>query len=358
MASRLNPGLSDAADAHSGLQPFDPTQAQLTLDSIGDAVLCVDAAGVVTYLNAVAADMTGWSTMEAPGRPLTDVLRIIDATSREPAMNPLVTAMLEDKCIGLSPDSMLLHRDGREFAIEDTAAPIRDAAGRVIGAVIVFHDVSVARERAARMSRLAYHDPLTGLPNRALLDDRISQAIGSARRHGKLLAVLYIDVDRFKSLNDTLGHPVGDELLQSIGRRLDGCVRRSDTVSRIGGDEFVVLLTDLDCPADAATTASKMLVAVSARARIAEHHLSTSISVGIALYPADGRDATTLLKCADMALLRAKAGGRGRYEFFDSDMARAGRACVLESAAPRSSAAWPPVNMPARRAAGVPRRSG
>jgi diguanylate cyclase (GGDEF)-like protein/PAS domain S-box-containing protein len=314
MGKDARPGPKNAVRSRAAPGVHD--RARLTLDAIGDAVVSVDLARNVTYLNAVAADMTGWTTAEASGRPLAEVLRIIDAETREPTASSLERAMVENRSVGLSPNSVLLRRDGFEFAIEDTSSPIHDADGAVIGAVIVFHDVGVARERSARMAHLAYHDALTGLPNRSLLSDRISQAIGSARRHRKSLAVLF---DRFKSLNDRLGHPAGDEMLRTIGRNLTACVRSSDTVSRFGGDEFVVLLTDLDCAGDAATTVRKMLAAIAEPQRIGEHELEASVSVGIAMFPAHGGDAATLLRNADQALLGVKANGRCGYRFFEPE---------------------------------------
>ena len=156
---------------------------------------------------------------------------------------------------------MLIRRDGYESAIEDTAAPIRDRRGQVTGAVIVFHDVGAARAMSLRMSYLAQHDFLTELPNRMLLNDRLTQAIASAHRHRKSLALLFVDVDHFKRINDSLGHAIGDQLLKSIARRLVACVRSSDTVSRHGGDEFVILLSEVAHPEDAAATADKILAA-------------------------------------------------------------------------------------------------
>src|SRR5579872_800745 len=238
-------------------------RAQVTLNSIGDAVISTDIAGNVTYLNPVAERMTGWSHQEASGRPLQEVLRIIDADSREPTVNPLAMAILHNKAVGLSANCVLIRRDGFESAIEDTAAPIHDRRGQVTGAVIVFHDVSVARAMSLRMSYLAQHDFLTDLPNRMLLNDRLTQGIASAHRHDKSLAVLFMDVDHFKRINDGLGHAVGDRLLQSIAKRLVACVRNSDTVSRQGGDEFVVLLSEVERSEDTAITARRMLQTVA-----------------------------------------------------------------------------------------------
>lgn len=283
--------------------------AQITLHSIGDAVVSTDPAGNITYLNPVAERMTGWSGPEAAGRPLQEVVRIIDAESRGPVPDPLALAMKQDETVGLGADCLLVHRDGHESAIEDTAAPIHDRHGRVTGAVIVFHDVGMARAMSLRMSHLAQHDALTGLPNRLLLSDRLERGIASARRNGTCLAVLFIDVDRFKRINDSLGHAVGDQVLQSLARSLQASVRESDTVSRQGGDEFVVLLPEMSCAADAAFRADKLLAAMAAPHRIAGQDLYVTASVGIAVYPADGADPESLLNEADFALLRAKALG-------------------------------------------------
>jgi diguanylate cyclase (GGDEF)-like protein/PAS domain S-box-containing protein len=291
-------------------------RAQVTLNSIGDAVISTDLVGNVTYLNAAAESMTGWSRHEASGRPLQDVLRIIDGESREPALNPLAMATLQNKTVGLGANCVLIRRDGYESAIEDTAAPIHDRRGQLTGAVIVFHDVGAAREMSLRMSYLAQHDFLTELPNRMLLNDRLTQTIALARRHRKSLAVLFLDVDHFKRINDSLGHAIGDQLLKSIAERLVACVRSSDTVSRQGGDEFVVLLSEVTRAEDVALTADKILAAVSRPHRIDHQDLHITVSVGIGVYPTDGEDAETLLKNADLALFRAKSHGRSNHQFF------------------------------------------
>ena len=295
-------------------------RAQVTLNSIGDAVISTDVAGKVAYLNTVAESMTGWSRQEAAGRPLEEVLRIIDGDTREPALNPMAMAMLHNKSVGLSANCILIRRDGYESAIEDTAAPIHDQRGQLTGAVIVFHDVGVARAMSLRMSYLAQHDFLTGLPNRMLLNDRLTQAIASANRHRKSLAVLFLDLDHFKHINDSLGHAIGDQLLRSIAGRLVSCVRSSDTVSRQGGDEFVVLLSEVTRAEDAALAADKILAAVSRPHRIEHQDLQVTVSVGVGVYPDDGADAETLLRNADLALFHAKAGGRGNHQFFKPDM--------------------------------------
>ena len=295
-------------------------RAQVTLNSIGDAVVSTDLAGNVTYLNAVAETLTGWTTDEAVGHPLEDVFRIIDATSRETADNAMLLAIRENRTVALAPNCVLIRRDGIEAAIEDSAAPIRDRSGAVSGAVMVFHDVSVARAMTAELSRLAQYDSLTELPNRALLHDRLTEALALSKRHHRQLAVLLLDLDRFKHINDSLGQTVGDGLLQSVGRRLLGCVRGSDTVSRLGGDVFVVLLWEVKHAQDPAITADKILHSLRVPHEIMRHELHITVSIGIATYPNDGTDAETLLKKADIAMHRAKDGGRDGYQFFKSEM--------------------------------------
>jgi diguanylate cyclase (GGDEF)-like protein/PAS domain S-box-containing protein len=285
------------------------------LDSIGDAVVSADLAGCVTYLNAEAERMTGWSRQDACGQPLAKVLAILNGTSREPVSNPLALALLHGRPASLDANSVLAGRHGLEFAIEDTATPIHDRSGQLVGAVMVFRDVTAARSMAMKLAHLAHHDFLTGLPNRLSLSERLSQAISSADRHRKSLAVMFLDLDGFKGVNDSLGHAIGDQLLQSVSRRLVACVRASDTVSRQGGDEFVVLLAELSRPEDAAVVADKMVASLMLPHQIGSHRLSCPVSIGIGVYPADGTDAEKLLKNADLAMLRAKAGGRGIFRF-------------------------------------------
>src|SRR6202165_2822729 len=191
-------------------------RALVTLNSIGDAVLSTDISGNITYLNLVAETMTGWSRSEAIGKPLATVFRIIDGASRKPARDPMEMAVEQNRTVGLTVNCVLIRRDGHESAIEDSAAPIHDRAGRVTGAVIVFHDVSAARAMSVQMTHSAQHDVVTNLPNRLLLSDRITQAIGLARRQHRPLAMIFLDLNRFKYINDSLGHPSGDKLLQSV----------------------------------------------------------------------------------------------------------------------------------------------
>jgi diguanylate cyclase (GGDEF)-like protein/PAS domain S-box-containing protein len=295
-------------------------RAQVTLNSIGDAVACTDVSGNLTFLNLIAEKLTGWSWQEAAGRPMAEVFRILDTTNREVIPNPMERAVRRDQTVHLPANSILVRRDGFEIPIEDSVAPIHDGEGHGAGAVIVFRDVSVARAMALQMIHSAEHDFLTGLPNRMLLNDRISQAIALASRHMKHVAVLFLDLDGFKHINDSLGHPTGDKLLQSIAGRLVDCVRASDTVSRQGGDEFVVLLSEVAQSEDAEITAKRMLQAVAQPHSIDQHDLHVTTSIGVSVYPDDGLDAETLIKNADTAMYQAKENGRQSIQFFKPAM--------------------------------------
>src|ERR1700692_3732745 len=182
---------------------------------------------------------------------------MVDGATHKTARDPMEMAVEQNKTVGLTVNCVLIRRDGFEAAIEDSAAPIHDRAGRVIGAVIVFHDVSAARAMSQQMTHSAQHDVVTNLPNRMLLNDRISQSISLARRQNRPLAVLFLDLDRFKYINDSLGHATGDKLLQSVSKRLLAGLRGSDTVSRQGGDEFVILFSEIADPEDLVASAKK-----------------------------------------------------------------------------------------------------
>jgi len=292
----------------------------VTLNSIGDAVVCTDISGNITFLNLVAERMTGWAWQEAAGLPMAEVFRIIDAESRETTPNPMELAVANDRVMNLPANCILVRRDGFESPIEDSVAPIHNREGEATGAVIVFRDVSAARAMSLQMSHSAQHDFLTGLPNRMLFNDRVNQAIALAPRHMKKVAVLFLDLDGFKHINDSLGHPVGDKLLQSIALRLVNCVRAADTVSRQGGDEFVVLLSEVAQAEDAAITARRMLQAVAEAHGVDHHDLHVTTSIGLSIYPDDGLDAETLIKNADTAMYQAKENGRQSYQFFKPAM--------------------------------------
>ncbi|MGE0866645.1 MAG: putative bifunctional diguanylate cyclase/phosphodiesterase [Vicinamibacterales bacterium] len=295
-------------------------RAEITLNSIGDAVLTTDTLGNVTYLNAEAEALTGWTRSEAFARPLSKIFDVTDGLTGQPAEDPSRIAIEHNRKVRMKGNYVLVGRRGAETSIEHSAAPIHDRRGDILGAVIIFRDVIVSRERRLQMLHLAEHDALTELPNRLLLSDRLARSIALSRRYGRRLAVLFIDCDRFKHINDTLGHAIGDQVLRSIARRLTSCVRESDTVSRHGGDEFLILLSEVDHADDAGIIAEKIVQSVGEPHFVAGHELQLTVSVGISLYPEDGQDAQSLIMRADSAMYHAKKTGRNRVGFYRPDL--------------------------------------
>jgi diguanylate cyclase (GGDEF)-like protein/PAS domain S-box-containing protein len=309
----IRPNVAPASDEGAD-------RARLTLDAIADGVMSTDTDGLVSYCNPVAASLTGWDHDEVRGRRFIDVFRLIDATTRIPLPDPLARPMHENGAVWLRPDCVLVHRDGSETAVEDSAAPIHDPAGKIIGAVIVFRDASATRASALKMAHLAQHDVLTDLPNRFLLADRLGQAIERAERDRRILALLFLDLDHFKTINDSLGHAVGDGLLRSLARRLVASVRSTDTVSRQGGDEFVILLSDIARVEDVVVAAEKVMAAIALPHHVEGHELHVTASMGVVVYPACGTDTATLLKNGDAAMYHAKENGRNNVQVFTADM--------------------------------------
>ncbi|MDD0837372.1 EAL domain-containing protein [Curvibacter sp. HBC61] len=293
---------------------------RVTLSSIGDAVITVDVQGRVTYLNPVAELMTGWRNDLAQGLAVEVVMPIVHSLEGTPVRSPVRLALELQKTVGLAAESALVRLDGQRFDIEDSAAPITDRHGDIIGAVMVFHDISEMRSMAIRMAHLAQHDALTGLPNRLLLHERAQHAIEQAQREGRQVAVMYLDLDRFKMVNDSLGHEAGDRLLVDFSRRLSTVIRHTDILSRQGGDEFVVLQTGLSDPSQAGQLAQKLLRLCAAPFLVNGHELNVSASIGISLFPGDGASFDELAKHADAALYAAKSAGRNRFHYFTREL--------------------------------------
>ena len=291
---------------------------EVTLHSIGDGVISTDEAGRITYLNPVAEQMVGCLLAQARGLPFAQVVQLFDQESGAPLSSPVEQCLQDREVYGVRESAALRHRSGRDYGVQISAAPIAGRDGRVLGAVMVFQDVTEARGLAQKMSYLAHHDGLTGLPNRVLFQDRVHQACQSGRRHGRRFAVIFMDLDHFKHVNDSLGHAVGDELLKAVAQRLTGALRASDTICRLGGDEFVVLLSDLDdVEVDGvAEVAKKILRQVAQPCVLGGTEVNVGASLGIALFPGDGEDPDTLMKRADAAMYRSKREGRNRYHFF------------------------------------------
>ncbi len=299
--------------------------ARITLQSIGDGVITTDAQARVTGLNPVVEQLTGWSQAEAQNRPITEVFKIINEDTRTPADNPLLLCLAEERVVGLANHTALLSRNGSEYAIEDSAAPIRMPDGTLAGAIIVFHDVTGARRLAAEMSHQARHDPLTSLPNRREFETRLDELLEQARRTNSQHALCYVDLDQFKVVNDGCGHGAGDQLLAELATLLSQKIRRGDTLARLGGDEFGVLLADCP-PQKAAEIAAELLGIIGDfRFRYGERSFNVGASIGLVPITATAASAAELLTEADLACYTAKDLGRNRVHLFrpgDADLAR------------------------------------
>jgi len=294
-------------------------RAEVTLHSIGDAVITTTASGHVEYLNPVAEALTEWSTEEARGRPLAEVLRILNEETREPVADPVRRCSKEGRVIGLANHSVMISRSGREYAIEDSAAPIIGQENRVHGVVLVFHDVSESRRITREAMHYANHDALTGLVNRRTFDRHLEQALASSLQYGIQHVLCYLDLDQFKEVNDTCGHRAGDEMLKSVTRLLSSAVRERDTLARLGGDEFGLLLNN--CPLPKAMEITDTLLGHLREFRFVWEGRTFSIGVSIGVVHIAGQAGTaeTLLTHADVACYAAKELGRNRAHVYDSD---------------------------------------
>ncbi len=285
---------------------------QTTLDSIGDAVITTDPDGAIRWLNPVAERMTGWSGSEAKGRPLAQVFVVIDEETRLAAGDPVAACIADGKGVGASLRLLLLSRNGQEFGIEDSASPIRDADERVLGVVLVFRDVSEQRRLTHEMTHRATHDPLTGLVNRAEFETRLHRLALSFESDQRASSLLYIDLDRFKLVNDSCGHAIGDLLLQQVSTMIRQCVRSRDTVARLGGDEFGVILEHCDVT-HAQRIAQKMCDDMEAF-RFLHDGQRFRVGTSIGLVPFDSRWTSlgAAVQAADASCYAAKAAGRNR----------------------------------------------
>ncbi len=299
--------------------------ARVTLMSIGDSVITTDSHGRVTSLNAVAQHMTGWTLQDALGHPIEAVMPLFNEATGAELINPLRVALRERRTVGMATGAMLISRDGNRYSVEDSAAPIITDDGSLLGAVMVFHDVTEQRALAARMAHLAQHDTLTDLPNRTLMRDRVEHMIQLTQRRHTSFALAFLDLDGFKTVNDTYGHAAGDDLLRQVAGRLKGQLRASDTLSRLGGDEFVILLPEPIALNETQVVMDKVLAAIRAPFVLNDGEVRISSSAGVALYPQDGATVDNLMKHADAAMYRAKAEGRNRVCFFNATLEAQGR---------------------------------
>ncbi|HEY6644807.1 EAL domain-containing protein [Povalibacter sp.] len=297
-------------------------KAQVTLQSIGDAVITTDAEGRVEYLNPVAEDLTGWQLHEVGGKPLGEVVAILNEATRERLENPASRALREDRVIAVADQTVLVNRRGQEIAIQDSAAPIRDRSGQIIGAVMVFRDVSKERRLRRALAYQASHDALTGLINRREFENRLNEALLTARADSDTTHVLlYVDLDQFKLVNDTCGHQAGDRLLKQITGLLQTRVRTGDTIARLGGDEFGVLLQD--CNGERAEK-----IADTLRQAIREYRfewldgaMNVGASIGIVEINSTSESIASVMSAADVACYAAKDSGRNRVHTYQSSTA-------------------------------------
>jgi diguanylate cyclase (GGDEF)-like protein/PAS domain S-box-containing protein len=306
---------------------------EVTLGSISDAVVSTDNQGRIRYVNPAAGALLGVDARHLLERDFHDAIRLLDPDSHEAIETDFGDPNHSLRSARSSATIQLVRPNGQQVPIEGAAAPIHDSEGQVIGTVLILRDISETRSLAERMAYMARHDELTGLPNRILLFDRLEQAIKRTVRSERGIALLFIDLDRFKQVNDSLGHPIGDRLLKHVAGRLETLLRPDDTVCRLGGDEFVILLDRLRRPEDAGLVSEKILRAFKEPVNIGGQTLFIDMSIGIALCPDDSQDAAELLKQADTAMYQAKQNGRGRFCFFDRDMSeQAERRLELETA--------------------------
>ena len=276
------------------------------VENSDDAIASRDLERRIVTWNAAAERLFGYSAAEIIGQSVSLII---------PPDQVAVAAQTREVLASGQPvpatDAVRLTKDGRRIDVSITQSPIKDAGGRVIGVSLIFRDITERKQAEEKIRQLAHYDNLTGLPNRALFYDRLGQAIGRARRERHELALLFLDLDDFKAVNDTLGHDAGDELLKAVAERVRQLLRESDTAARIGGDEFTVILPVIRSREDAARVAGKIIEALSApyglsgRAREAQ----VGVSIGIAIHPADAPDADALLKAADTAMYQAKQKG-------------------------------------------------
>jgi diguanylate cyclase (GGDEF)-like protein/PAS domain S-box-containing protein len=295
-------------------------RVQATLHSIGDAVVTTDAVGQVEYLNPVAERLTGQALAAARGLPLHEVLRLFDESGQSPVTLPLQECLIEGKTLHPGRYDLLRTPLGDEHAIRWSASPIHDATGAIGGMVFAFSDMTQMLALSREMVRQATHDALTDLPNRVLLEDRLEKALARARRAAQHVAVLFIDLDGFKKVNDAFGHAAGDALLKDVAVRLNGSCREEDSVGRWGGDEFVVLLEKLDGRDGVTARAVKLLQLLALPFRVLGQEVYVTASIGISLFPRDADDVGGLFKRADAAMYRAKQDGSNNFKFYSRHM--------------------------------------
>jgi diguanylate cyclase (GGDEF)-like protein/PAS domain S-box-containing protein len=281
----------------------------MIVGSSSDAIIGKSLEGIILSWNPAAKRLFGYSAAAAIGRPIS-ILFSHDGVDG-------VQSLLERSARGEQiecHETECIRQDGKRIGVSLSLSPIKNKSGAVVGTAMIARDITERRRAEDRLHHLALHDALTGLPNRFLFRERVSQALTQARRYDLQVALLFIDLDRFKEINDSLGHQIGDRLLQVTASRLRGCLRGGDVIARLGGDEFVVSLTALTDGGDATLIAGKILETLHEPFHVGSHELNVSASIGIGVYPADGQDLETLMHAADTAMYHAKKQGRGNCQ--------------------------------------------
>jgi diguanylate cyclase (GGDEF)-like protein/PAS domain S-box-containing protein len=299
---------------------------RVTLESIGDAVVTTDARQRVEWLNPVAERMTGWAGAQARGRPVAQVVHLVDHDTRAPVPGTTARCLAEGRTADGADNTVLVSRDGAEYAVEESASPIRASDGALLGAVLVFRDVSQQRRLSQEMSYRAKHDELTGLLNRSEFEQRLDRLLADVSASGQAHSLLYIDLDQFKLVNDACGHAAGDQLLKQIAAVLQSCVRQRDTIARLGGDEFGIVLEH--CGTEQARRIADQICSQMEEFRFVHDERRFRLGTSIGLVPLDerwhGHDAP--LQAADSAAYAAKEAGRNRvHVWFDTDQAMRAR---------------------------------
>jgi diguanylate cyclase (GGDEF)-like protein/PAS domain S-box-containing protein len=292
------------------------------LSSIINSMAC---AVIVTYtnkciylMNPAAEILTGWRQDEAIGRNLTEVVSLVDKDQDQKIDKLAAQVMKTGETLQLPENCILIARNGQKIPIGDTIAPLRDHEGNINGTVLVLQDISQRKQLEEKLVRNAFYDPLTALPNRLLFQDRLRQAIErSKRRSNYQFAVLFVDLDDFKKINDRFGHGIGDDYLVFVARCLESCLRSSDTVARLGGDEFVIFLDDIQSISDAIHIVKRIQESLQVPIHLNDNKISTTASIGIALSCIHHQEPATILRDADMAMYQAKRQGKGQYMVFD-----------------------------------------
>ena len=316
---KANDELENKVDARTKELLAEKERAIVTLHSIGDAVISTDADGCVEYLNPVAEKLTGYSLEEAEGQFLGQIFHIINEETRERVADPVARCLEEGKIIGLANHTVLLSKSGKEFAIQDSAAPIIDQKGKILGVVLVFSDVTEARRLSRQISYQASHDALTGLINRLEFERRLERVLDTAQTEKTNNALCYLDLDQFKLVNDTCGHVAGDELLRQVCRILQDNVRHRDTIARLGGDEFGLLMEHCSLN-EARQVASKLCKAVADYKFLWEDkHFHIGVSIGLVVVDEFSDHINGVLSAADTACYMAKEQGRNRIHVYQED---------------------------------------